>query len=71
MQFLIESIILTLTGGVIGILFGYSIALISGIFLKITPTIPLKTLLVTVSISILIGIIFGIYPGKKLLNYRL
>lgn len=64
-QFLIESIILTFTGGVIGILFGliasYSIArLINALFI-VSPS----SMLLAFVVSAGIGILFGWYPAKK------
>jgi putative ABC transport system permease protein len=64
-QFLIEAVILTFTGGIIGIIFGVIIALIiskatSSLFI-ISPTSVLLAFLV----STLIGILFGWYPANK------
>lgn len=64
-QFLIEAIILTLTGGIIGVIFGYSISLIIGYFVDVVPILEQKALLSSLIISISIGIIFGIFPAKK------
>lgn len=64
-QFLIESAILTLLGGIIGILLGYGIAMIIGSLIKIPPILELSTLITSVLVSIITGLIFGIYPAKK------
>ncbi len=64
-QFLFESLLLTLGGGLVGIAAGYSIAffLVQAIGMEITPS----TLAITIGLSIStgIGLIFGIYPALK------
>lgn len=65
MQFLIESMIVTVIGGVIGILSGYGLAGLIGIFVKIFPILKLNVLIVSIIVSITIGLIFGIYPAKQ------
>jgi len=67
-QFLIESIALTGTGGVLGILLGWGItqavSLIpqaSGLTLLITPA----TVIIAVGVSVGIGIVFGLYPAMR------
>lgn len=65
LQFLIESVILTLLGGFIGVFMGYSISLAIGAFFGILPILKLNVLLISTLISIMIGLIFGIYPAKK------
>lgn len=65
MQFLLESIIIGVTGGLIGIILGfafsYGIEKFSGIITIITPFSILLSLIVSVSI----GLIFGILPAKR------
>ncbi len=70
-QFLIESIILTLSGGIIGVALGSFLTYSASIILeKILETgwvfiLPLEAIILAVSVAIFIGIIFGIYPAKK------
>ena len=66
-QFLVEAMILTASGGVIGILLGYYGGFaISGLIPgDITPAVSLVTVAGTVLASSLIGIIFGVYPARK------
>ena len=65
LQFLIESIILTLIGGIVGVVFGYSLAFLVGLFLKITPILKMNVLVLSLLVSGGTGLIFGIYPAKK------
>ena len=70
-QFLIESIVLSICGGFIGIFIGSSIASISGLvisrLMKATwpAIVSVEAALVAFSVSALIGIFFGIYPANK------
>ena len=69
-EFLIESIILTLIGGVVGILGGaFGAFIISKIAQKFSLTwkfiVPLWGVVLAVSVSALIGIVFGVFPAKN------
>lgn len=71
LQFLAESAILTVIGGIIGILtgiaggFGICSLMSSGQGMTITPGISLGTILFATLFSCAVGIFFGIYPAKK------
>ncbi len=72
LQFLSESAIITLIGGVIGILLGvggaFLVAAVVGAVepaFAFTPKVDPVTILVTTLFSVGIGIFFGIYPAKK------
>jgi len=64
-QFLIEAMILTASGGVIGIIFGYYGGFALGNLIDLTPSVNVGTVALTVLASSLIGIIFGVYPARK------
>lgn len=65
LQFLIEAIVMTSIGGILGIMFGVLgagiISLIVGIPLVIQPL----SVIIAVGISMLVGIIFGLYPARR------
>ncbi|MDR1665165.1 MAG: ABC transporter permease [Clostridiales bacterium] len=65
MQFLIEAVILTAIGGFIGILLGYFGGFAIGNFVDFTPSVDIPTVIMTVAVSSVIGIIFGVYPAGK------
>ena len=71
MQFLAEAAILTVIGGVIGIILGVLAAhgictIISGSMgMTITPGISLTVILAATLFSCAVGVFFGIYPAKK------
>ncbi len=69
-QFLIESIVLTFTGGILGILFGIFISYLVAIGARFAGydwafMISSPSIILAVSVSVLTGIIFGIYPALK------
>ena len=64
-QFLSESAIISLTGGIIGILFGIGGATLFGTLAGIAPKVSLTTVLGATFFSSAVGIFFGIYPAKK------
>lgn len=74
LQFLIESLILTSTGGIIGTTLAIAIAaLVSYVaqtyFAIAWPfTLPLGGILLGVGVSSAIGLLFGIYPARKAAN---
>jgi putative ABC transport system permease protein len=64
-QFLTEAMILTAIGGIMGIIIGYLGAFALGGTIGIMPQASGTTILATVLISSLIGIISGVYPAYK------
>ena len=64
-QFLVEAMILSATGGVIGIIIGYYGGFALGNFIDLVPSVSVGTVYLTVTASSLIGIIFGVYPAWK------
>ena len=65
MQFLSESAIITLIGGVIGIIIGVSGALIVCLAVGFAAHIQASTIVVATVFSCGVGIVFGVYPAKK------
>jgi putative ABC transport system permease protein len=67
-QFLIESIMLTFTGGVIGVILGWGISFIVTKLGLIQTTVTLSSVLLAFGVSALIGVIFGYYPARRAAN---
>ncbi len=65
MQFLVESVVMTLSGGIIGIAFGIGAALLLSIFVGWTTKVSLYSVIITTAFSIGVGIAFGIWPAKQ------
>lgn len=64
-QFLIESIVLSLAGGLIGILLGVGISLLIPTLLGWPTLVSLAAILSSVLFSAAVGIIFGYFPARK------
>ena len=65
-QFLFETIILTLISGTIGILFGIFISfIISSFVIQIPFVISISAILIALTVSASIGLIFGLFPAYK------
>ena len=65
LQFLIESITLTSIGGLIGILFAAFVAFLISVLSPVQASISLLVVMIGVTFSALIGIVFGIIPANK------
>ncbi|MCM1078322.1 MAG: ABC transporter permease [Bacteroidales bacterium] len=64
-QFLIESIMISITGGVLGICVGYAGTMIcSGIF-NLPTSIPMWSIVVSFVVCTIIGVGFGYFPARK------
>ena len=65
LQFLFESAVLTITGGIFGILLGLGISLLAGRLLGLSASLSLYGPLLAFSVSSTIGIVFGYYPARR------
>ena len=64
LQFLIESVVLSLFGGIVGLLIIWVLVLLSKSF-PFSLTLTLNNILIGMSVSILIGLIAGIFPARS------
>jgi len=65
-QFLIESIILSMVGGAIGIFFGWLIAFLGSSAIEgLELTVELDAIIIATTVSTGVGIIFGILPARQ------
>ena len=80
-QFLIETVVLTATGGILGVLFGLSIGplfdfatytidkvspdLLPQIVSELEPRIAPWSVLLSLFISLFVGVLFGVYPARQ------
>jgi putative ABC transport system permease protein len=70
LQFLTESSLLSLIGGIIGVMFGWLIAFIVGQVAtatgnNFTPVVGTDAIILSTSFSAIIGLFFGIYPASR------
>jgi putative ABC transport system permease protein len=64
-QFLVESVVMSLLGGVVGLAIGFGGAAILGHVMGWTTATPLIAVFVAVGFSAAVGVFFGYYPARK------
>jgi putative ABC transport system permease protein len=64
-QFLVEATTLSLTGGIIGILIGVSLALLAGMLTPLPSAVSMPSVVAGLAMSALIGVFFGSYPAWR------
>ncbi|HAO64655.1 TPA: hypothetical protein DCQ44_01600 [Candidatus Taylorbacteria bacterium] len=67
-QFLVESIMLTLVGGTIGVLLGFSIAYGITATGFVQAQVSLFSVILSFGVSAVIGVVFGYYPARRASN---
>lgn len=65
LQFLSESVVLTLVGGVIGLLVGWGVAAIAGNVMGISAALTPSAVGLAVGVCVGIGLVFGYYPARQ------
>lgn len=65
LQFVVEAVILTGIGGILGVLFGWIFGMIAGNLMGVSSVVSVNSVLMAVFISTAIGIVFGVYPARK------
>lgn len=67
-QFLVEAIIVTLLGGLIGLGFSFGVGLIVSSQTPLTPSTTPQVILLAIGISTIVGVTFGLWPALKAAN---
>jgi putative ABC transport system permease protein len=67
-QFLVESMLLSILGGVIGIVFGYLIAKVAGSLMDSPIVVTTQSVVLAFVVCFIIGVFFGWYPARKAAN---
>jgi len=70
MQFMVESLIIGLTGGILGVLLAWGLTLIikniaAASSFNLNPVITVGSVLLAVLFSLAVGLLFGIYPASR------
>jgi len=60
-----EAVVITLIGGLIGLVLGYWGAVAIGNMINMQAVLSLPMLILACAISVFIGIVFGTYPATK------
>ncbi len=64
-QFLMESVVMTLIGGLIGIVLGIAGAYAVSKAANIPFVVSIPAIIIAVGVSTLVGIVFGLYPARR------
>ena len=64
-QFLIEAVVISLMGGIIGIVLGIGASHLIGTLSGMSTVISIPTIILSFGFSMAIGLVFGIYPARK------
>ena len=64
-QFLIESVIISLTGGIIGIILGEIISALATMIFHLPTSVPGWSIIVSFIVCTIIGVGFGYFPARK------
>lgn len=65
LQFLTEAMIVSLIGGIIGLIVGITSAFLVGSIMGVIPKVTFLHIFLVIIFSSAVGIFFGIYPAKK------
>jgi putative ABC transport system permease protein len=64
-QFLIEAMVLSFSGGVIGVLLSFAVNYLLHLTTSLQPVISLPIIGIASGVAIIVGIVFGIAPAAK------
>jgi putative ABC transport system permease protein len=64
-QFMIEASLLSVTGGIIGVLLAYALDLLLRLTSSLEPVITWQTVVLATVVSLSVGVIFGSVPALK------
>ncbi len=65
LQFVVEALVISLAGGLIGLALGGTVALIVTLTGLLTATVTVSSVLLAVGFSLAVGLFFGIYPAQR------
>lgn len=65
LQFITESVVICLIGGIIGIIFGIVLGTVAVKLMGYEAAVSLSSIVIAVGFSMAIGIFFGYYPANK------
>jgi putative ABC transport system permease protein len=65
MQFLVESTVMAMVGGAIGVVVAWVLALIVRNATPVPMSVPILAVVASIAISSAVGMFFGVYPARK------
>jgi putative ABC transport system permease protein len=67
-QFLVEAVVLSISGGIIGVLLAFITAFFVNKFAGLSTAISLTTILMAFVFAVVVGVFFGFYPARRAAN---
>jgi putative ABC transport system permease protein len=64
-EFLVETVLICLAGGIIGILFGFGMAVFITVFAGWETGFSIASVLVAFGTSASVGLLFGLFPARR------
>ncbi|MFN3698588.1 MAG: ABC transporter permease [Dictyoglomus sp.] len=65
LQFLMESVIVSISGGIIGIIFGFLISQLLKSSTGLSSVITLNPVILSFTVAVMVGVFFGFYPAYR------
>ena len=65
LQFLTESSVLSLTGGILGLVLAYGVVELAKALTPIPMNTPMSAVIISLLLSVSVGLFFGIYPATR------
>ena len=65
MQFLVEAVVLSLFGGVVGVMVGFSLSAVAAHFLNVPLVVDPKIVAIAFVFSAAVGVVFGYFPARR------
>jgi putative ABC transport system permease protein len=65
LQFLIEAVVLSVSGGLLGVAVGIGISYLLGHFTQLPAIVEIPPIIISFLMTVMIGLFFGFYPARK------
>jgi putative ABC transport system permease protein len=65
LQFLVEAVVLSLFGGIIGILLGFSLSAVAARILSVPLVVDPQIVAIAFAFSAAVGVVFGYFPARR------
>jgi putative ABC transport system permease protein len=65
LQFLVETVLLSASGGVLGVILGITVPMLIEHFAKMTTIVTFWSPIIAFTISAVVGVVFGLYPAFR------
>ncbi|MBE6761055.1 MAG: FtsX-like permease family protein [Ruminococcaceae bacterium] len=69
-EFIFESAMISAIGGFVGVILTVIATFVAKMFFNMSVAVDFKTVLITFSVSVLCGVVFGVYPALKASNLK-